>query len=162
MTQATATGTGGFAGTVTMSEVVTGPNGAVEPPTCAFSPANTVALTAATTSGFVTMTCSTQAKSHVLFMPLRGPNRPVWLGVSATLALLCIFALSLPMQKRRWATTFALVVLAAATAVAGCGGGGGGGGGGGNSGTTPGAYTVTITGTSGATTHTATFTITVQ
>jgi len=162
MTHATATGSGGFAGTVTMSEVVVGPNGAVEPPTCAFSPANTVALTASTTSGFVTMTCTTQAKSHVLFMPLRGPNRPVWLGVSAALALLCIFALSLPKQKRHWATAFALVALAAATAVTGCGGGGGGGGGGGNPGTTPGTYTVTITGTSGSSSPTTTFTITVN
>ena len=159
-TTVTATGSGGFAGTVTLTEVVAGPNGAVEPPTCAFSPANTIALTSSTTSDHVSMTCSSQAKSQVPFVRLRGPNRPVWLGVSAALALLCIFVMSLPMQKRRWTTAFALVVLAAATAVAGCGGGGGGGGGG-NPGTTPGTYTVTITGTSGAA-HTATFTITVQ
>ena len=163
MTTVSATGTGGFAGTVTLTDSVAGPNGAVEPPTCAFSPANTIALTSGAPMGQVTMTCTTQMKSHVLFILLRGPNRPVWLGVSAALALLCIFALGLPMQKRRWGTAFALVVLAAASAVAGCGGGGGGGGGGGNPGTTPGAYVVTITGTSGSTTApTKTFTITVQ
>ena len=116
----------------------------------------------------------------VMYAPTRGPIRPLWLGVSAALALACIFLLSLPgCRERRWATAFALVVarwrcsagvccrrgllwvLAAATAVAGCGGGGGGGGGGGNPGTTAGNYTVTITGTSGSS-HTATFTITVN
>ncbi len=162
-TMVTATGSGGFAGTVNLTEVVAGPNGAVEPPTCAFSPMSSIALTSSTTSGSVTMTCTTQMKSHVLFGPLRGPNRPVWLGVSAALALLCIFALSLPMQKRRWATAFAFVVLAAATAVAGCGGGGGGGGGNHNPGTTAGTYTVTVTGAvNGGASHTTTFTIMVQ
>jgi len=159
-TTVTATGSGGFAGSVALSSSIAGPAGAVDPPACSFS-AGSIALSAGTTTGTSTLTCTTVAASHVMYVPTRGPIRPVWLGVSAALALACIFLLGLPMQKRRWATAYALVVLAAATAVAGCGGGGGGGGGNHNPGTTAGTYTVTITGTSGSS-HTATFTITVN
>ena len=159
-TTVTATGSGGFAGSVALSSSIAGPAGAVDSPVCSFNPTS-IALSAGTTTGTSTLTCTTTAASHVMYVPTRGPIRPVWLGVSAALALACLFVMSLPMQKRRWGTAFALVVLAAATAVAGCGGGGGGGGGGGNPGTTAGTYTVTITGTSGAS-HTATFTITVN
>ena len=159
-TTVTAAGSGGFTGSVALSSSIAGPSGAVDLPVCSFNPTS-IALSAGTPSGTSTLTCTTMAASHVMYVPTGGPIRPLWLGVSAALALACIFLLSLPMQKRRWATAFALVVLAAATAVAGCGGGGGGGGGNHNPGTTAGTYTVTITGTSGAA-HTATFTITIN
>lgn len=159
-TTVTATGSGGFSGSVALTASVAGPAGASNPPACAFNPTS-IPLSAGTSTGMSTLTCSTVASSQVVYIPLRGPNRPLWIGVSALFTLACIYLLALPAQKKRWTMTFALVVLAAATAVAGCGGGGGGNGGGGNGGTTSGTYTVTITGTSGSA-HSTTFTITVQ
>jgi trimeric autotransporter adhesin len=154
----TVTGSGGFTGSVALTTSVTGPMGAIDLPVCSLAPAS-ISLSASSTSGTSALSCTTTGKSLVIYVPSRGPNRPIWLGVSAALAMLCIFLLSLPMQqKRRWATTFAFIVLASVAVAAGCGGGGGGGG---NSGTTSGTYTVTVTGTSGST-ATTTFTITVQ
>jgi hypothetical protein len=153
----TVTGSGGFTGSVALTASVTGPMGAIDLPVCSLAPAS-ISLSASTTSGTSALSCTTTGKSLVIYVPSRGPNRPIWLGVSATLAMLCIFLLSLPIRKRRWATAFAFIVLASVAVAAGCGGGGGGGG---NSGTTAGTYTVTVTGTSGST-ATTTFTITVQ
>jgi Pro-kumamolisin, activation domain/Bacterial Ig-like domain (group 3) len=162
VTTVTVTGTGGFAGSVALSASIQAPAGGTA--SCSFT-ANPIALSASTTSGTSTMTCIPSAESSVGFVPTRGTHRPFWIGVSTaaalTLSLACMFLLGMPTQKRRWATAFALVVLAAATAVVGCSGGGGSGGGGGG-GTPAGTYTVTVIGTSGSTTQTTTFTITVQ
>ena len=159
-TTITATGSGGFAASVTLSASVAGPTGATAPPSCSFNPTS-IPLSSTTTSGTSVMTCTTTASSQVIYVPTRGPNQPLWLAAGAGLVMVCIFLLSLPAQKRRWATAFALLVLASATMVVGCGGGGNSGGGG-TSGTTAGTYTVTVTGASGSTTQTTTFTITVQ
>ncbi len=160
-TTVTASGTGGFSGSVGLTASVAGPTGASNPPACTFNPTS-IPLSSSTTSGTSMMTCTTTAASQVIYVPMRGPNQPVWLAAGTGLAIACIFLLSLPAQKRRWTTAFALLVLASATMVVGCSGGGGNGGGGGTSGTTAGTYTVTVTGASGSTTQTTTFTITVQ
>ena len=158
VTTVTVTGTGGFAGSVALTASVTAPAGGTA--SCSFS-VTPIALSTTATSGTSTMTCIPTAESQVMYVPSRGPSRPVWIAIGAAalaLSLACVFLMALPVQKRRWATAFALVVLAAATAVVGCSGGGGGGGGG----TPAGTYTVTVIGTSGATTQTTIFTITVQ
>jgi hypothetical protein len=160
-TTITATGSGGFAGSVALTASVSGPAGATAPPSCSFG-TSPIALSASTTSGTSSMSCSTIAASQVIYVPQRGPNRPIWLALGASLALACIFLLSLPAPKRRWASAFALLVLASAAVAVGCGGGGNGGGGGGGGGTSSGVYTVTVTGTSGSSTQTTTFTITVN
>jgi subtilase family serine protease len=154
----TVTGSGGFAGSVALSATVSGPAGAVDTPVCSFAPAS-ITLSTTSTSDTSALSCTTMAASQVMYMPSRGPGRPVWVGVGATLAMACVFFLSWPVRKRRWATAFAFLVLASAALAVGCSGGGGGGNK--NPGTTPGAYTVTVTGTS-STTQTAMFTITVQ
>jgi trimeric autotransporter adhesin len=155
----TVTGSGGFAGNVALSANVTGPAGAVNTPVCSFAPTS-VTLSTTATSDTSALSCTTTASSQVMYVPSRGPGKPVWAGIGATLAMACIFFLSWPVRKRRWATAFAFIVLASAAVAVGCSGGGKGGGGG-NSGTTAGTYTVTITGTS-TSTQTTTFTITVQ
>lgn len=162
-TVVTANASNGFSGSVSLSASVAGPSGAVDSPACSFIPSS-IALSSSAASGTSTLSCTTTASSHVLFIPTRGPSRPIWIGVSAALALASLFLLSLPLQKRRWETVFAMLVLAAVAAVAGCGGGGGGG----STptpvpGTTAGTYTVTVTGavTSGSS-QTSSFTITVE
>ncbi len=160
-TTITATGSGGFAGSVALSSSVSGPAGAVDTPVCSFTPTS-ITLSTTTTSGTSSLSCTSTAASQVMYVPSRGPGKPVWAGIGATLAMLCIFFLSWPVRKRRWATAFAFIVLASAAVAVGCSGGGnGGGGGGGNPGTTAGTYTVTVTGTSSST-QTTTLTITVQ
>lgn len=154
----TVSGSGGFAGSVALSATVSGPAGAVDTPVCSFAPAS-ITLSTTSNSDTSALSCTTMAASQVMYMPSRGPGRPVWLGVGATLAMACVFFFSWPVRKRRWATAFAFLVLASAALAVGCSGGGGGGNK--NPGTTPGAYTVTVTGAS-STTQTATFTITVQ
>ena len=85
-TTITATGSGGFAGSVALSASVTGPTGAIDPPSCSFG-TNPIPLSASTTSGMSSMSCSTTAASEVIYVPLRGPNRPIWLALGASLAI---------------------------------------------------------------------------
>ena len=156
----TVSGSGGFAGTVSLSQSVSGPPGATEPAACSFSAAS-VALSSATTSGTSTLTCTTMSASQVLYLPDSRLIRPLWLAILAAVMIVSIFSFARPARKHRWAAALVLIAIGSAGVVAGCGGGGASGGGGGNPGTTAGTYTVTVTATSSSS-HTTTFTITVQ
>src|SRR6202041_3523297 len=90
----TVTGTGGFTGSVALTASVAGPAGAIDVPGCSAAPAS-ISLSSTTTSGTSALSCTTTAKSLVIYVPSRGPNPPIWLGVGATLAVLCAFLLSL-------------------------------------------------------------------
>ena len=147
----TAAAANGFSGTVALSYSVTaGPAGAVDLPTCSFAP-NTIALSATSTTGNATMTCSSTAASGVAFRPTNRPaNHPtdrVWPLAGAAVALICSFFLLMVPTQRRWRLV-PLVVLVAAFAVAGmsCGGSSGSTTTT-NPGTTTGLYTITVSAT---------------
>jgi hypothetical protein len=166
MSVITATSQNGFTGTVTFTCSVA-PTNLSDPPTCSFSPPNTVTFTNATTSGTVTLNVFTTAATAGLIKPPsvspNGPMGPLLISAFATTLVVAFLLIRFPSFRRRYGfAAIAIAMLAVGFAAVGCGGGGGGGGGGGNPGTTAATYTVTVTGTSGATVSTVPVTVIVQ
>ncbi len=149
----TATPTGSFIGTVTLSCSVT-PVATTDPATCTVtSPAIATAGTPATG----TLTVSTTASSAALEMP-RMRMWPLGGGVAAAALLFFL----VPMRRRRISTLLGLLVLVAMVGFStGCGGGGSSTGGGGSTGTPTGAYSVTVSGTASGVTTIAPITVSV-
>jgi subtilase family serine protease len=148
------------AGAITLSSTLTSaPSGAVDLPTCAFSP-NPV-----TASGNVMFTCGTTA-ALVPPAPTARPNlrgTPLtWILATAAAFLAVLILLALPERRRGYALLVFVLLAAAGVAVA-CGGGGssggGGGGGGGATGTTIGFYEYTVSGTPAGGTTTVWFNV---
>jgi trimeric autotransporter adhesin len=138
----TVTPSGGFTGTVALSCTVTGPAGAVDPPTCAVPTQATVTGTGAVTATLTVYTTGVVAKAE---QPLK---RLFTIGGGAAMSALFFFGI--PAPRRRWKTFLSLLIFAfIGGAVIGCGGMANMAAA--NPGTTLGAYTVTVTGTSGAT-----------
>lgn len=134
---------GGYTGTVSLSCAVTSsPAGAVDPITCAMTPAS-VSITGAAAASSI-LTVSSMARTTSAIDRSRGLLR----GVSGTFLAFGVFLL-VPARRRRSLRSLAmLVVLAALGSITGCGGGhsaAGSGGTGNNSGTTAGAYVITVT-----------------
>jgi len=146
----TVTPVAGFSGQVALSAVViSGPGGAVDPPTLSFgttTPANISKANAET----ATLTISTTAANRAA---LARPTRPCsrWLAAGSTISL-CILLFGFAGHRRRWRNLFGIASLLVITAgFAGCGAGSGGGGLT-NTGTAPGIYTISVTGSSVETT----------
>lgn len=161
----TVTGSGGFAGTVTLTvSTVSSLNG--NPPTCSFGSTGSVTLSTTTSSGTATLTCNTVAPSAVLKPASRrhnpsGPDAPNGIMIGeAGAALACLFVLGLAGRKRRGMALLVILLLAVVFVGMSCGSSGSG------SitvpGTSPGSYVFTVTGTSGGTTQTTTVTLNVQ
>jgi trimeric autotransporter adhesin len=168
------TGSGGYAGSVTLTCAMTaGPtNQSGDAPTCSISTGSPVSLSSTTTSGTATATVTTVAATAGLAYP-KFDNGKGWLGAGsgAILALLVFFGI--PARRRSWRSMLGIfIAMAALGFMAGCGGGGSGGGGGGggtnpsNPGTAAGTYTFTVTSTATATSTPAanspTFTVSVN
>jgi hypothetical protein len=146
----TITPSGGFTGNVTLACTVTGPAGAIDPPTCAVpaqaavtgTGAVTAMLTVYTTGATTSAPTGHVAKAEI---PLK---RMFAIGGSAVMSALLFFGT--PGRRRRWKTFLSLLIfISIDAAVIGCGGKGNMVPA--NPGTTPGTYTVTVTGTVGAT-----------
>ena len=165
----TVTGSGGYAGSVTLScSLTSGPsNQSGDAPTCSITSGSPVTLTATTTSGQATATVSTvAATSSELVHPSFGKGKG-WLGGAGSGAVLAlVFFFGIPKRRRSWRSMLGiLVALAAIGALSSCG----------SSvntvtssnpGTATGTYTFTVTSsTTGATvtpTPTATFQVVVN
>jgi hypothetical protein len=169
----TVTGANGFAGTVGLSYSVNStPAGAVDVPRCTFgapdlnftSP-NTITLSAASTTGNATMTCSSMAPSGVMLRPSNRPSGRGWPLTGGAITVVCFLLLLAVLKHRRWGLVpLAVLLFVVAAAGVSCSGGGyGGGGGTSNLGTTTGAYTLTVTATPrSGTATTMTVTVNVQ
>jgi hypothetical protein len=158
----TVTGAAGFTGTVNLTCSVA-PLTLNDPPTCTLTPAASVNLTNAVTSGTSTLTVFTTAAHATLFDPGVRPIPPgVFVPVTIlAMTLTCLLVLSIPaIRKRRTFAFLALLVFASGIGVAGCKGAGISPTG--DPGTTRTAYTVTVTGTSGTSNHTTNISVTVQ
>jgi pro-kumamolisin-like protein/Big-like domain-containing protein len=155
----TATGTGGFTGSVALSCTVTA-SSAVDPPTCTVG--GPINLTSTTSSGTATLTVSTTAASGIPFTPKNNlrPNTRWIVGTSAAATILLVLLMCVaPVRKRRPVVVLASFFIFVGLAVAGCGSSGGGTS---NPGTTAGSYTVTVTGVSGNITTSTAVNVTVQ
>jgi hypothetical protein len=159
MSTITVTPAGGFTGSVALTAAITSsPNGAQSPPTVGFGGTSPVSISGAA-AGTATLTISTTpancAPGNVIDLRVR------WYPPGAA-ALACLLLFSIPIRRRSWRTTLAMlaILVALVGGLLACGGG--------SSGrncppaTTAGAYTVTVTGTSGSTTATGTVALTVQ
>ena len=156
----TATGTGGFTGSVALSCSVT-PLTGNDPPTC--SVGGPINLSASTATGTATLTVNTTAASGIPFVPTNNvrPNTRWIVGTGAAATAMIIMLLSFaPMRKHRPAIVLASLFVFVGLMVAGCGSSGGTTPS--NPGTTVGSYTVTVTGTGGGKTATTTVNVTLQ
>jgi hypothetical protein len=169
----TATGAGGYAGTVSLScALTTGPTGATGPPSCTVTSGSPITLSAGTATGTAIVTVTTSAPTTgSLIRPRIEKGHDATSLAGAALALLVF--LGIPARRRGWRAMLGLLILLAALGgLSACGGasvnsgGGGGGGGGNNTGTTAGTYTFTVSGTGNPAVSPApspaTFTVTVN
>jgi hypothetical protein len=152
----TIAGTGGYAGSVTLTcSMTSGPsNQSGDAPGCSITTGSPVALSAGTTSGNATATVTTKAAVANLIYPKVGDGKG-WLGAGSGAVLAVLIFFGIPARRRRWRNLLGFVVaMAVIGALSGCGGGssGGGGGGGGtgpsNPGTVAGGYVFTVTSSS--------------
>ncbi len=159
----TVTGSGGYAGTVTLACTLTAsPSGATTLPTCTAS-SSTVTLSASATSGTATMTVSTSVPSAALRPGTR--REPGWTATGSGLLLACLVLLGIPARRRGWRSMLGCaVVVAALASLTGCDGfwdpptNNG-------TGVPTGAYTFTVTGTGNPSINqvpSTTFVVTVQ
>jgi hypothetical protein len=154
----TAAGTGGFAGSVSLTCSVS-PVPANDPPTCFVNPSS-IALSATTSSATASLRISTTKGLNSGLRPEKGPNKPDYFVASMGLALACMFLLRL-FQRGRHRTLFGLAALVLLGVTLGsCAGGGGSNQI--NFGTPSGGYTVTVTATGGGTTQTTNVAVTLQ
>ncbi len=151
----TVTGSGGYAGSVTLTCAITsGPsNQSGDAPGCSITAGSPVALSSGTTSGQATASVTTTAATADLIYPKVGKGKG-WLGAGSGAVLAVLFFLWIPARRRSWRAMLSiLVAMAVMGALSSCGGGssGGSGGGGGtgpsNPGTAAGSYTFTVTAT---------------
>jgi hypothetical protein len=152
----TATGTGGFAGTVNFTCAIS-PVPANDPPICGVVPSS-VTLNATTTSATATLKVSTTAVLGSQLALGNPTNKPDYFAANVELILACVLLLGVFHQKRRWPALFAMALLVlAGVTLSSCASSGNGGTRGSNKinlGTPPGAYTVIVTATSGNTIQT--------
>jgi hypothetical protein len=172
----TVTPGGGFTGSVALTAtVLSGPAGALDPPTLSFGTTTPVTITG-TTAGTATLTVTTTPTTTVTSDAARQTGRASrgsgWIPAGG-MALACMLFLIRPTQRRKLRTLLGLLLLALSLTggVFACGGGGGstsgggGSGGGGtttNYGTTTGIYTITVSATSGTLSATTTVLVTVN
>jgi hypothetical protein len=146
------TGATGYSGTVNFA--ATACKGLPFGAACHFNP------TSVTGSGSTTLTVSTTA-AHLA--PAAETMASAGIFGTSSLAFAGVLILGIPRQKRRWASTVGLLLLASLMTIVGCGGSNSsGGGGGGTPGTPKGSYTVTVTGADANFSHPVTFTLKVQ
>lgn len=156
----TVTPVNAYAGAVTLAcSVTTVPSGAVDPVTCAVTPAS-VTLSGTSVSTATLTISSTTRTTASLFVPTFG-------GVGGTVLAISLFCFVPGRRRRQWSGLFLLTLLISLGALAGCSG---------SStpsssstgtptptGTTAGAYVVTVTATpAGAATQTVTVDVTVN
>lgn len=156
---------GGFSGNVTLSCALT-PASTTAEITCGFTSPTAGSTTSVTVNGSfppatATLNIVTTAAAAADARP-RG--RSGWLAATGGALFAGIFAMGVPVRRRRWTALLGLIFCALLLTGIGCGGssGGGGGGGGTNPGTPAGNYVIAVTGTSGNLSHTSNVTITVQ
>jgi trimeric autotransporter adhesin len=142
---------GGFSGAVSLAcSSITGPTGAVNPPTCSFSPV---------TNGTSTLTITITATTTIA---LNSPLNKLF-AVGGGLAVAGLLFCGIPARRRSWRTILGILVFAGIVGMGiGCGSGSSSGSGSGSAGTTAGAYVVTVTGTSGSITQATTVNVTVN
>jgi hypothetical protein len=165
----TITPAGGFIGSVALSCAVTGPAGAVDPPSCSVTPQASITGTAAVTATLTVNTTAASAASTATGY-IAPHNKPlqgiITLGGGATMAALLFVAM--PIRRRRWTMLLGLLLFAILDGAAiGCGGAMTNVPATANpdatfAGTTPGSYTVTVTGTSGVIMSTTAVPVTVN
>ncbi len=162
------TAVSGYAGTVTLTCVLTSPTSLTDPPSCSVTSGSPVTLSSgvATGTGQATVTVYTTAASAALAYPkLPGKSRGLFgAGSGALLAFLLFFGI--PARRRSWRSMLGVLVLMVALgSLSACGGGGTTTTPPGNPGTTASMYTFTVTGTGNPTVTpapTTTFTVTVN
>ncbi len=139
----------GFGGPVTLSCTVTGPSGAVHPPTCGAA--------SATTAAPATLTVSTTPATALLQRPMNGGSSSLFYAMFLPIGGMALLGFGSG-SRRRKLFGFLLLGLLLSTLILmpACGGSSGGGGGGGSPGTTAGTYTITVTGTATGATQTGT------
>lgn len=156
----TLTPSGGFSGTVTLTDAITSsPAGAQNPPTFSFGSTNTVNINGSGAATATLTIATTAATIGSLAYPSRQRDR--W-EASAGIALACLLIFCIPARGRRWPSTFAIAVLLAGVAggILACGGTSSSNKS--SPGTTAGDYTVTVTGTSGMTVASGKITVTIK
>jgi hypothetical protein len=141
----------GFSGTVTLTCAISGPAGAVHPPTCGAA--------SATTAAPATLAVSTTAATALLQQP--PSSRPSHLFYAMFLPIGSLALLSLgstgPRRKKFFGFLLLGLMVTGLFLMPACSSGNsGGGGGGGSPGTTAGTYTITVSGTASGATQTGT------
>jgi subtilase family serine protease len=133
-----------YAGTITLSCVLTSPLGESYAPSCSVNP-STVALSSGTTSGAATATVYTTAATSALAYPkLPGKGRG-WEGAGGGAVLAFLLFLGIPARRRGWRSMLGiLVVMAALGSLSACGGSSSTTT---TTGTTPDTYTFMVTAT---------------
>jgi subtilase family serine protease len=151
----------GYAGTVTLTCVLTSPTNLTDPPTCSGG-SSTVTLNSTTTSGTATITVYTTAASSaaLVYPKLPGKGRGLFgAGSGALLAMLLFFGI--PARRRSWRSMLGILVLMAALGTLSACGSGTATTTQSNPGTSAGTYSFTVTGT-GNDTNKTTATVTFQ
>ena len=151
----------GYAGTVTLTCVLTSPTILTVPPTCSGG-SSTVTLNSTTTSGTATITVYTTAASSaaLVYPKLPGKGRGLFgAGSGALLAMLLFFGI--PARRRSWRSMLGILVLMAALGTLSACGSGTATTTQSNPGTSAGTYSFTVTGT-GNDTNKTTATVTFQ
>jgi len=151
----------GYAGTVTLTCVLTSPTILTDPPTCSGG-SSTVTLNSTTTSGTATITVYTTAASSaaLVYPKLPGKGRGLFgAGSGALLAMLLFFGI--PARRRSWRSMLGILVLMAALGTLSACGSGTATTTQSNPGTSAGTYSFTVTGT-GNDTNKTTATVTFQ
>jgi len=158
----TVTSVNGYAGTVTLTCVLTSPTTLTDPPTCSGG-SSTVTLSSTITSGTASITVYTTAASSAALAYPKPPGKGRGLfgaGSGALLAMLLFFGI--PARQRGWRSMLGILVLMAALGtLSACGSGGGTTTTQSIPGTSAGTYSFTVTGT-GNDTNKTTATVTFQ
>ncbi len=138
----TVTAANGFSGSVVLTCSISGPSGAVHPPTCGAASAS---------SGTpATLTVSTTAATALL-QPSNDHSRGLFYAMLLPIGGALLLGIGSADWRRKKLFGFLLLglLLSSLLLMPACGGSsGGGGGGGGSAGTTAGTYTITVLGTS--------------
>ena len=139
----------GFSGTVTLTCSVTGPSGAVHPPTCGAA--------SATLAAPGTLTVSTTAATALNQQPANGRSSGLFYAMFLPVGGMALLGLGShgPRRKRFFGFLLLGLVLSSLILMPACGGSSSNNtGGGGSPGTTAGTYTITVTGTASGATQT--------
>jgi len=136
-----------FSGTVTLTCSITGPSGAVHPPTCGAA--------SATLAAPGTLTVSTTAATALNQQPANGRSSGMFYAMFLPVGGMALLGLGSRGPRRKKLFGFLLLGLVLSTLILmpACGGGSNNSGGG-SAGTTAGNYTITVTGTASGATQT--------